>query len=64
MSKPKAKAKILEFIKQNGPVAILAWTDFTPDTITGALAALLESGAIVEVERGGVVMVEVSDNEN
>lgn len=57
-----AKDRIFQFIKTNGPVdfvAILAATDYTPGTITGALAVLLESELIEEVEKEGVATVQV-----
>lgn len=60
MTMPLAKDRIFQFIKTNGPVSFSdVWeaTDYTPGTITGALAVLLESELIEEGE--GVIMVQV-----
>lgn len=57
-----SRIKVLKFVKSNGPVdfiAILAWTGYTPDTITKVLAALLDLKLIKEVEVDGIVMVEI-----
>lgn len=57
-----SRIKVLKFVKSNGPVdfiGILAWTGYTPDTITKVLAALLDLKLIKEVEVDEIVMVEI-----